>query len=208
MHTHVAWVKIKPYSSLAAVSLSPASVHHKIWQPFSAEEKPRRGAADFTAFPNQARLETGARRRDARQPRISPPSRDGKLRNGRGFFFFSLLLLGIVVEREAKVREETLCHSHLRKLSHDIRAPLSKSRRLVNMSYFFLGRWIQQTIAAAPPLICRLWLSPGVEGGRGGGGWGVGGYTGCRWGRGWLAPTRGERLTPQELLRGLSVLSR
>lgn len=59
MHTHVAWVKIKPYSSLAA-SLSPASVHHKIWQPFSQEA--RRGAMDFTAFPNQAvwRLGRGA----------------------------------------------------------------------------------------------------------------------------------------------------
>lgn len=59
MHTHVAWVQIKPYSSLAA-SLSPASVHHKIWQPFSREA--RRGATDFTPFPNQDvwRLRRGA----------------------------------------------------------------------------------------------------------------------------------------------------
>ncbi|KAI9513703.1 hypothetical protein NQZ68_040281 [Dissostichus eleginoides] len=68
MHTHVAWVKIKPYSSLAA-SLSPASVHHKIWQPFSQEA--RRGAMDFTAFPNQAvwRLGRGAVLRNS--PRLS-----------------------------------------------------------------------------------------------------------------------------------------
>lgn len=50
MHTHVAWVKIKLHSSPAA-PLSPASVHHKIWQTFSQEA--RRGATDFTPFPNQ-----------------------------------------------------------------------------------------------------------------------------------------------------------
>lgn len=64
MHTHVAWVKIKLYSSLAAL-LAPASVHHKIWQPFSQEA--RRGATDFTPFPNQDVWRLRQRRRAALQ---------------------------------------------------------------------------------------------------------------------------------------------
>lgn len=50
IHTHVAWVKIKLYSSLAASfsCLSPS----QIWHRFS--RRSRRGATDFTAFPNQA----------------------------------------------------------------------------------------------------------------------------------------------------------
>lgn len=59
MHTHVAWVKIKPYSSLAA-SRAPASVHQQIWQPFSGNQE---RCHRFHAVPKSGCLETPARLR-------------------------------------------------------------------------------------------------------------------------------------------------
>lgn len=204
MHTHVAWVKIKPYSSLAAVSLSPASVHHKIWQPFSVEEKPRRGAADFTAFPNQARLETGARRRDARQPRISPLPGIVSFGMAAGFFFFFLGLWSNRKRRFESPRRDMMWFPPPEADSWHLRAFVQEQAA----RYYFrlFPRQVDSTDDhrknALPLLTCRLWLRRC---------WGWEGLvvTGCRWGRGggWLASTRGERLTPQELLRGLSVLS-
>lgn len=80
MHTHVAWVKIKPYSSLAAAR-APASVHQQIWQPFSgSQERCHR----FHAVPKSGCLETPARlRRSA--TRLSFSHRSHNLSWCRGF---------------------------------------------------------------------------------------------------------------------------